>query len=65
MCSGQNMLRRTEILTWERENPDEGSEGTQIHLTNIRMNSLELLVLKRAVILVGPENSHNSRVVNP
>jgi len=39
MCSGHNILgRRTEILTWEKENPDEGSEGTQIHMTNIRKN---------------------------
>jgi hypothetical protein len=54
MCSGQNILgRRTEILTWEKENPDEGSEGTQIQMTHIRKNSLRLsaLALKRAIIL--------------
>jgi hypothetical protein len=46
MCTGHNILgRRTEILTWEKENPDERSDGTQIHMTNIRKNSLRLLVV--------------------
>jgi hypothetical protein len=52
MCSGQNILgRRTEILTWEKENPDEGSEDTQIHMTNIKEEQPES---------AGIEKNHNS-----
>jgi hypothetical protein len=52
MCNGQNIVGRgTEILTWKKENPDEGNEGTHIHNTNIMEEQPES---------AGAKKSHNS-----